>query len=135
MICRRKPANRAVCSGLDALRSRKRLAPSIKSRDGRLTGQVASLTVKRPVWQGCRGTLDDLAGRMFVAVVQASELAEPPSTIIGIDAELTGELVPVAPDLLTRRSSRRYRRQPCADGPKEYLAISHRPPNRIGHSS
>ena len=48
-----------------------------------------------------RTTLDDLARRMLTAF-QASELADPPGTIIGIEEELTGELVPGVPDLLAR---------------------------------
>ena len=48
-----------------------------------------------------RGTLDDLAGRMLAAF-QASDVANPPGTIIGIEEELTGELVPGVPDLLAR---------------------------------
>jgi len=48
-----------------------------------------------------RDTLDDLARRMLTAF-QASELATPPGTIIGIEEELTGELVPSVPDLLAR---------------------------------
>jgi putative RecB family exonuclease len=48
-----------------------------------------------------RSTLDDLAGRMLTAF-QASELANPPGMIIGIEEELTGELVPGVPDLLAR---------------------------------
>lgn len=46
-------------------------------------------------------TLDDLARRMLTAF-QASELANPSGTIIGIEEELTGELVPGVPDLLAR---------------------------------
>ena len=48
-----------------------------------------------------RSTLDDLAGRMLGAF-QASDVANPPGTIIGIEEELTGELVPGVPDLLAR---------------------------------
>jgi CRISPR/Cas system-associated exonuclease Cas4 (RecB family) len=48
-----------------------------------------------------RGTLDDLAGRMLAAF-QNSKVANPPGTIIGIEEELTGELVPGVPDLLAR---------------------------------
>ena len=48
-----------------------------------------------------RGTLDDLAGRMLAAF-QESEIATPAGTIIGIEEELTGELVPGVPDLLAR---------------------------------
>ncbi len=48
-----------------------------------------------------RAALDDLARRMLTAF-QASELANPPGTIIGIEEELTGELVPGVPDLLAR---------------------------------
>ena len=48
-----------------------------------------------------RGTLDDLAGHMLAAF-QASEIANPPGTIIGIEEELTGELVSGVPDLLAR---------------------------------
>jgi putative RecB family exonuclease len=48
-----------------------------------------------------RSTLDDLARRMLTAF-QASDLAEPAGTIIGIEEELTGELVPGVPDLLAR---------------------------------
>jgi hypothetical protein len=48
-----------------------------------------------------RDTLDDLARRMLTTF-QASELAAPQGTIIGIEEELTGELVPGVPDLLTR---------------------------------
>jgi putative RecB family exonuclease len=48
-----------------------------------------------------RGTLDDLAGRMLSAF-QSSEIANPHGTIIGIEEELTGELVPGVPDLLAR---------------------------------
>ena len=48
-----------------------------------------------------RTPLDDLARRMLTAF-QASELADPPGTIIGIEEELTGELLPGVPDLLAR---------------------------------
>jgi len=48
-----------------------------------------------------RATLDDLARRML-ASFQASELAAPAGTIIGIEEELTGELVSGVPDLLAR---------------------------------
>ena len=48
-----------------------------------------------------RTTLDDLARRMLTAF-QASELAAPAGTIIGIEEELMGELVPGVPDLLAR---------------------------------
>ena len=48
-----------------------------------------------------RSTLDDLASRML-AVFQASEVANPAGTIIGIEEELRGELVPGVPDLLAR---------------------------------
>ncbi len=48
-----------------------------------------------------RGTLDDLAARMLSAF-QESEIATPPGTIIGIEEELTGDLVPSVPDLLAR---------------------------------
>lgn len=48
-----------------------------------------------------RSTLDDLAGRMLSAF-QSSEVADPAGTIIGIEEELTGELVPGVPDLLAR---------------------------------
>jgi CRISPR/Cas system-associated exonuclease Cas4 (RecB family) len=48
-----------------------------------------------------RNTLDDLARRMLTAF-QTSELADPSGTIIGIEEELTGELVAGVPDLLAR---------------------------------
>jgi hypothetical protein len=48
-----------------------------------------------------RTALGDLARRMLAAF-QASELANPPGTIIGIEEELTGELVSGVPDLLAR---------------------------------
>ena len=48
-----------------------------------------------------RAALDDLAQRMLTTF-QSSELAEPPGTIIGIEEELTGELIPGVPDLLAR---------------------------------
>ena len=48
-----------------------------------------------------RATLNDLARRVLTAF-QASELENPPGTIIGIEEELTGELVPGVPDLLAR---------------------------------
>lgn len=54
-----------------------------------------------PVWQDDRSTLNDLASRMLGAF-QASEVANPPGAIIGIEEELTGELVPGVPDLLAR---------------------------------
>jgi hypothetical protein len=49
-----------------------------------------------------RGTLDDLAGRMLTAF-RSSQVANPPGTIIGIEEELTGKLVPGVPDLLGTR--------------------------------
>ncbi len=48
-----------------------------------------------------RSTLDDLVSRMLSAF-QRSDVATPPGTIIGIEEELTGELVPGVPDLLAR---------------------------------
>lgn len=48
-----------------------------------------------------RATLDDLAGRVLAAF-QASDFAMPTGTIIGIEEELTGVLVPGVPDLLAR---------------------------------
>lgn len=48
-----------------------------------------------------RATLDDLAARALAAF-QASEAAQPAGTIVGIEEELTGELVPGIPDLLAR---------------------------------
>ena len=48
-----------------------------------------------------RGTLDDLATRMLAAF-QSSAVASPAGTIIGIEEELSGELVPGVPDLLAR---------------------------------
>jgi CRISPR/Cas system-associated exonuclease Cas4 (RecB family) len=38
----------------------------------------------------------------MLAAFQASELADPPGSIIGIEEELRGELVPGVPDLLAR---------------------------------
>jgi putative RecB family exonuclease len=48
-----------------------------------------------------RAALDDLAGRMLAAF-QASELAQPAGTILGIEEELTGQVIPGVPDLLAR---------------------------------
>jgi len=48
-----------------------------------------------------RSTLHDLASRMLAAF-QASEIAHPQGTIIGIEEELNGELVSGVPDLLAR---------------------------------
>ncbi len=48
-----------------------------------------------------RESLDDLARRM-IAAFQASPLATPAGTIVGIEEELTGELIPGVPDLLAR---------------------------------
>lgn len=48
-----------------------------------------------------RQSLDDLARRM-IAAFQASDLAKPSGTIVGIEEELGGELIPGIPDLLAR---------------------------------
>lgn len=48
-----------------------------------------------------RQSLDNLARRM-IAAFQASDLATPSGTILGIEEELTGELIPGVPDLLAR---------------------------------
>ena len=48
-----------------------------------------------------RTSLDALARRMLAAF-QASELADPPGTILGIEEELRGALIPGVPDLLAR---------------------------------
>ena len=48
-----------------------------------------------------RAAIDDLAAKALAAF-QVSDAAQPEGTIVGIEEELTGELVPGVPDLLAR---------------------------------